>query len=197
MRDFAQYVNSDPRNIVRFRQSLKRVFILKAKIAMSIKENVDDLLSNKLDSWKFNVAGPTMLCSIPLAGGLVNSDQIAKSVLKSSYVLINHCADYDISNISSTAGMSFFIAPNGIETFKNRLGDRFPKSHFFRVPVSKTKQEFDKLYTTFVKSLMKDSRVFLTLVSVDDAKLVQSACEQFPKQTQEKSSYCCTIRQRY
>ncbi len=103
--NFTQYINSDQENVKRFKISLRRVMMLKAKIAKAKNQNINEFLLGNIDRWVLTIGDKKTLNTIPINSESINSEVLAKSILDTSAVLINKKTNFIINDDNP---MSFY-----------------------------------------------------------------------------------------
>jgi beta-glucosidase-like glycosyl hydrolase len=184
--NLTNYIEADPKRVKHYRESLKRVLLMKAKIAKNRNQNVDDFLKGNTDHWMINVDDISNLKTITLNGKKENINDIVKKITDESMTKINEENSYLITRNDGMALIDCYVCSNGCDAFKQKLIPEYPKARIIENPLIKSVEEFNILFEKLRESIIKSDKVIFTVATIDDAKLVSAIIEQYPKESQQK-----------
>jgi hypothetical protein len=183
---FTKYIESDPNNLRHYKETLKRVLVIKAKIAKNRNQNVGNLLLGNTDHWMLSLDNIDSLKNIQIKGKTTSIDSIVKKIMNASMVKINETSNITITNNDGMAQLDFYIGSIGVDVFKEKISLKYPRARIIENPLIKSPSIFEKIYTELKKSIINCEKVVFTVASFDDAKLIEAITEQYPKEAQQK-----------
>jgi len=181
------HINGSEESQKKFRKSLKRILLLKAK---QVKNKF-----GKFDSFSENIYEKTPIepdikpCNINELIGKTkfkNSSNFVESLVKESMILVNYNGDrkYDISD-SHTQKFVFYIDENHIDLFKESFVAK-PQKIFVPVPRQKESDWLKNQQQKLLAHLSQNCCVIYTVLDAIDMKLLSFACSESRKNFRKK-----------
>jgi beta-glucosidase-like glycosyl hydrolase len=190
IKNFIVYIKSSKDNEERFRASLYRSLILKAKIAKSYDQSVGDFLNGiGMEHWRLGSVKEELLKSIPINdfdSGFEEPESIIDQTLKAGYLEINRVADWNLKNTPADLNIAVFT-DNSIDTNDEELlKHNFSKVVFYKLPRQKNEIQYRAIYRQLEASLESGDKVYFTVSNQDDANIIKSAYEQHRNLVRQK-----------
>jgi beta-N-acetylhexosaminidase len=190
LNNFIEYIKSSKDNEKRFRISLYRNLVLKAKIAKSYDQSVSDFLHGiGMERWRLGVVKDDDLKSIPLGEpemGFEDPDFIVDEALKAGYLEINKAAEWNLKNAPANLKISIFTDSSIDNNDEELLKHNFSDIRFFKIRRQKTEEQYRDIYRRLVSSLETSDKVYFSVSTQDDANIIRSAYEQHRNLVQQK-----------
>jgi beta-N-acetylhexosaminidase len=182
LRDFIVYIKSSKDNEERFRRSLYRSLILKAKIAKLYDQSVHDFLNGiGMERWRLGVIKEDTLKSIPISDsetGFKDANSIVDEALEAGYLEINNVADWNLKNAPTNLNISIFTDNSIDSNDEELLKHNFSSVMFYKIRRQKTEEQYRSIYRQLVSSLESSDKIYFTVSTQDDANIIKSAYEQ-------------------
>jgi beta-glucosidase-like glycosyl hydrolase len=190
IKNFVEYIKSSKDNEDRFRTSLYRSLILKAKIAKSYDQSINDFLNGiGMEHWRLGSVREEIFKSIPTndsSSGFEEPESIIEQALKAGYLEINKAADWDLKNAPADLNIAVFT-DNSIDTIDEELlKHNFSKVVFYRLPRQKTERQYMAIYRQLESSLETSDKIYFSVSNQDDANIIKSAYEQHRNLVRQK-----------
>jgi beta-N-acetylhexosaminidase len=190
LNNFIEYIKSSKDNEKRFRTSLYRNLILKAKIAKFYDQSVGDFLHGVgMERWRLGVVKDEALKSIPVGKSELrfeDPDLIVDEALKAGYLEINKVTEWNLKNAPANLKVSIFTDNSIDNNDEELLKHNFSNIMFYKIRRQKTEEQYRGLYRQLVSSLESDNKIYFAVSSQDDANIIKSAYEQHRNLVQQK-----------
>jgi beta-glucosidase-like glycosyl hydrolase len=192
LKKFIVYIKSSKVNEERFRISLYRSLILKAKIAKLYDQSVHDFLNSVgMERWRLGAIKEDTLKSIPISDPeavaiFEDADSIIDDTLKAGYLEINKAAGWNLKNAPANLNISFFTDRSIDDNDEELLKHNFSNVTFYKLSRQKTQEQYMGIYRQLVLSLESSDKIYFTVSTQDDANLIKSAYEQHRSLVQQK-----------
>jgi hypothetical protein len=188
LKNFIEYIKSSKDNEKRFRTSLYRNLILKAKIAKSYDQSVNDFLHGVgMERWRLGVIKDDSLKSIPINNtGYEDPDLVVNETLKAGYLEINKATDWNLKNAPANLRISIFTDNSIDGNDEELLKHNFSSVMFHKIRRQKTEEQYRSIYRQLVSSLESSDKIYFAVSTQDDANIIKSAYEQYRNLVQQK-----------
>jgi hypothetical protein len=182
LKNFIFYIKSSKDNEERFRRSLYRSLILKAKIAKLYDQSVHDFLNGiGMERWRLGAIKEDTLKSVPISDsgtGFEDTDSIVDEALKAGYLEINKASDWNLKNAPANLNISVFTDSSIDDNDEEALKHIFSNVIFYKLRRQKTEEQYRSIYRQLVLSLQSSDKIYFTVSTQDDANIIKSAYEQ-------------------
>jgi beta-glucosidase-like glycosyl hydrolase len=188
IKNFVNYIKSSKDIESRFRVSLYRNLILKAKIAKFHNQPVYDLLHGiGMEGWRLGAIKEDVFRSVPIDEiGFEDSDTIINEMLCAGFLEINKASEWDLENVSADINISVFTDASVDASDKRLLEYNFSNITFYTLPRQKTREQYQNIYRQLETSLESSERIYFSVSTQDDANIIKSAYEQHRNLVREK-----------
>jgi beta-N-acetylhexosaminidase len=190
LNNFIEYIKSSKDNEKRFRTSLYRNLILKAKIAKFYDQSVGDFLHGVgMERWRLGVIKDDALKSIPVGESESKFEDpvlIVDEALKAGYLEINKVAEWNLKNSPANLKLSIFADSSIDNNDEELLKHNFSNVNFYKIPRQKTEEQYRGIYRQLVSSLESSDKIYFSVSTQDDANIIRSAYEQYRNLAQQK-----------
>jgi beta-N-acetylhexosaminidase len=157
-----------------FRQSLKKIIILKAKLNKNYNFTTEQLIEGSIvwNTSNFNnfgkIVNPDFLKEINLSKG----EDLIKQAIDLSAIEISKNTNYNLSELNNNERISFYVDKDSINLFEDRFKNKFPLSNFRPISRNKEVSEYNDLINDINIRIKKDDLIIYTLNSIDDANIL-------------------------
>ena len=172
----------------RFRQSLRRVVLLKAKINKSYGRNIDKLIGNQAHVWSVpethnldSILEPDFVKN----NGFTTSDKLIEKVINESMLKISEAANYNFQDLESDTKIAFYVNDKYLYEYKNAFENRFLSAKFEPVYLLKT-TEFEQFSKKVLQDLNENDYLVYTVFYRDDATILNKILEQEKRNVNSK-----------
>lgn len=184
-----EHIRSSPTLELQFRESLKRIIILKLKMVKNYGYSISQLIGRDSLVWSRplnydldSILNPDFIKDEYLGGSV----QFIKEVIDSSITEINKETSYDLYNKPNNLKVAFYIYENEIDHFKDIFKDRFHFTKFVPLPLYQDKEEFTKIKTDISEDIKNYDLLIYTLLSPDDANILEYVFLELEKEVKSK-----------
>jgi beta-glucosidase-like glycosyl hydrolase len=190
IKNFIEYIKSSKDNEERFRRSLYRSLILKAKIAKLYDQSAHDFLNGiGMERWRLGAIKEDTLKSIPISDSgtrFEDTDSIVDEALKAGYLEINKVAEWNLKNAPANLNISVFTDSSIDDNDEQALKHIFSDVTFYKLRGQKTEEQYRGIYRQLVLSLESSDKIYFTVSTQDDANIIKSAYEQHRNLVRQK-----------
>ncbi|GHV64097.1 hypothetical protein AGMMS49587_15790 [Spirochaetia bacterium] len=191
--DFIEYIKNTPSAEPRFHESLYRVLLLKAQIAKSREQSIQDFLSGSVKDWYIysNTSDDYREILIKREKGIATvegleeeqktTSNIINEVLRSAYIKFQEKAPWNLREVDPLTKMAFFIdqsafANNEYANIVKSITNRFPNAQFHDISQNRTSSNFDTVQRELTNALKSSERIYFTLdYKINLLKLLEDA----------------------
>lgn len=155
----------------KFRKSLRRILLLKQKIYKTINGDRDGLMIFDGGSLKTSLGNSR---KYEYGGQQFDTiDELIKKSIDKSVTAINTRISINISEYTPETKICFYIDAKGYKQFERVFSSKFPNSSFHVLPSFSKKDDFAKLKLEVENNLTESDLMVITVMSVDNANLVE------------------------
>jgi len=161
-----------------FRQSLKRIIILKAKVAKRMGYNIKELLSYQKMTPLFHIqhnANEAFNKShdfLKEYGSLNKDDNLVKEIIRQAATVINEKTSYKLNNYSNDIKILFCTYDDGIKYFEQSIGPLYKNTQFVIIPTIKDGSAFQQTRNKIINNFEKSDLIIYTVFDKSDSDLL-------------------------
>jgi len=163
-----EHISNNPQKEKQFRESLKRILLLKYKVDELEKSPFEKNYNYFTRSYVESITKPEFLKE----KGFTDGKDLISKVIDASVIEINSNTSYNLSKLTPNARIAFYIDNNHLDLFKKAFEGYLPHSDYFPVEHNKSDEKFENLKEKLTWDVREYDYLVYTVTDIDDANLM-------------------------